>query len=523
MSDASRMDKGKDKGAGKVYLVGAGPGDPGLFTLKGVECVRRAGVVVYDYLASKELLAYVSPEAEVIYVGKKGGDHTMKQDDINQLLVDRGLAGKVVTRLKGGDSFIFGRGGEEALALRQAGVPFEIVPGISSAYAVPAYAGIPVTHRGLTTDVAFVTGHEDPAKTESSIKWDKLSTGVGTIVFLMGVKNLPWIVENLVANGRPPGTPVALIRWGTTPRQQTLTGTLSDIVQLVKEHKFKAPAITIVGEVVSLRDQLRWFEERPLFGKRVAVTRSRAQASDLVEALRQAGAEPVEFPTIRVVPPADGYAALDEAVARLRSGEPAYDWIVFTSVNGVEHFFSRLDRGGDVRDLKGIMLAAIGPATAAALGSRGLKPDYVPPEYRAEAVIEGLLAKGIAGSRVLIPRALEAREVLPEKLAQAGAEVDVVTAYETVLEGTGTEDMKQMLSAGEIDIITFTSSSTVKNFAQLLDGMDLSSLAGSVTVACIGPVTADTARELGLSVDLVADDYTIPGLVQALISQAQAG
>lgn len=514
------------KKTGKVYLVGAGPGDPGLFTLKGVECMRRAEVIVYDYLAGKPLLGYASPGAELVYVGKKGGDHTMQQEDINRLLVEKGLDGKVVTRLKGGDSFIFGRGGEEALALHEAGVPFEVVPGISSAYSVPAYAGIPVTHRGITTDVAFITGHEDSTKAESAINWEKLSTGVGTLVFLMGVKNLPYITEQLIRNGRDPETPVALIRWGTTPRQETLTGKLSDIVELVRERGFKAPAITIVGEVVKLREQLRWFEDRPLFGRRVVVTRSRAQASDLVEALNEAGAIPVEFPTIKVVPPADGYAGLDAAIGRIRSapaGEPAYDWLVFTSANGVEHFFDRLGLGGDVRDLKGLKLGAIGPATAAALKRRGLGLDFIPSEYRAEAIVEGLLERGAAGRRVLIPRAKVAREVLPEQLAQAGAKVELVNAYETVLDDAGAGDMKHMISEEKIDIITFTSSSTVKNFAALLDGFDLSALPASVTVACIGPVTAETAQELGIKVDLVAGEYTIPGLVKALVGGAGTG
>jgi uroporphyrinogen III methyltransferase/synthase len=324
---------------GRVYLIGAGPGDPGLFTLKGVECLKRADVVVYDYLAGKPLLGYARPDAELVYVGKKGGNHTMEQEDINQLLVDKGLEGHIVARLKGGDSFIFGRGGEEALALHKAGVPFEVVPGISSAYSVPAYAGIPVTHRGLTTDVAFITGHEDPTKAESTIKWDRISTGVGTLVFLMGVKNLPYIVEQLVANGRPEDTPIALVRWGTTTRQQTLTGTLTDIVDKVKQSGFKAPAITVVGEVVKLREELRWFEDRPLFGKRIVVTRSRSQASDLMAELESLGAVPVEFPTIKVVPPPDGFAALDGAIEKMRnSSEGPWDWLLFTSVNGVERF-----------------------------------------------------------------------------------------------------------------------------------------------------------------------------------------
>jgi len=515
------------KQTGKVFLIGAGPGDPGLFTLKGAECMRRADVIVYDYLAGKPLLVHARPDAEQIYVGKKGADHTMEQDDINALLVKLGQEGKVVARLKGGDTFIFGRGGEEAMALSQAGVPFEVIPGISSGYAVPAYAGIPVTHRGYTTEVAFVTGHEDPTKTESTINWEKLSTGVGTIVFFMGVKNLPYITERLTANGRSPETPVALIRWGTTPRQETITGTLADIVAKVKAAGFKAPAITIVGEVVKLREQLHWFEDRPLFGRRVVVTRSRSQASDLVDALAEAGALPLEFPTIKVVPPADDYAALDQAIMRIRSQAPpepsVYDWLVFTSVNGVEHFFTRLNRVGDVRDLKGLKLAAIGPATAAALERHGLKLDFVPPEYRAEAVVEGLLERGIKGQRVLIPRALEAREVLPEKLTEAGADVELATAYETVLDDTGAGELKNMLLAGEIDIITFTSSSTVKNFAALLDGYDLSALPATITVACIGPVTADTAKELGFRVDLVSTEYTIPGLVKALVESTGTG
>ncbi len=509
--------------AGKVFLIGAGPGDPGLFTLRGVQCLKAAGVVVYDYLASQDLLAYAAEGAELIYVGKKGGDHTMQQEDINRLLVEKGLAGRVVARLKGGDSFIFGRGGEEALALHQAGVPFEVVPGISSAYAVPAYAGIPVTHRGLTTDVTFITGHEDPTKAESNIKWDKISTGVGTLVFLMGVRNLPYIVENLLENGRPAATPVALVRWGTTPRQETLTGTLSSIVELVRERGFKAPAITIVGEVVSLREQLRWFENRPLFGRRIVVTRSRDQASDLVRALKEAGALPVEFPTIRVAPPECGYTGLDGAIGRIVSrGGPAFDWILFTSVNGVKSFFQRLEHQGDIRDLKGISLGAIGPATAAELERRGLRLDFVPSEYRAEAVVAGLLELGVSNRRVLIPRAREAREVLPQELSAAGAEVEVVTAYETVLEQAGVPEMKRMLKDGEIDIITFTSSSTVKNFVALLDGLDFAGLP-AVTVACIGPVTAKTANGLGLRVDIVAQKFTIPGLVQALAAWAAAG
>ncbi|MFW6239633.1 MAG: uroporphyrinogen-III C-methyltransferase, partial [Thermodesulfobacteriota bacterium] len=323
--------------SGKVFLIGAGPGDPGLITVRGRDCIAEADVVVYDYLAAPALLRHARPGAEMIYVGKKGGDHTLSQEGINALLVEKAGAGHVVARLKGGDPYIFGRGGEEAEALVDAGVPFEVVPGVTSGVAAAAYAGIPLTHRDHTTAVAFVTGHEDPNKAESTIDWPALARGVGTLVFFMGVGNLPKIVDQLVQNGRDPETPVALIRWGTTPKQVTVSGALSDIVEKVRAAGLKAPAITVVGGVVGLRERLGWFEKRPLLGRRVVVTRARHQASELVERLAALGADTLECPTIQVVPPSD-WTALDEALAALA----AYDWIIFTSVNGVRFFFERL-------------------------------------------------------------------------------------------------------------------------------------------------------------------------------------
>ncbi|NQU07936.1 MAG: uroporphyrinogen-III C-methyltransferase, partial [Candidatus Abyssubacteria bacterium] len=344
-----------------VYLIGAGPGDPGLISVKGARCIQKADVVVYDYLSNPRLLSHCKPGAEKIYVGKKGSKHTLEQGDINKLLVDKASAGNVVARLKGGDPFVFGRGAEEALALKEAGIPFEIIPGITAAVAAPAYAGIPVTHRDLTSTFALITGHEDPTKEESAIDWAKVATGIGTIAFYMGVKNLPRIAEKLIEHGRSPDTPVAVIRWGTTPNQQTVVGTLENIVQKVKEAGLKAPAITLVGEVVKLREDLNWFETRPLSGKKIVVTRSRAQSSEFVEQIESLGAEAVEMPTIRIADPED-FGPLDKAISKIE----AFDWIVLTSPNGAAALFERLDaRELDARALGGVKVAAVGAATAA--------------------------------------------------------------------------------------------------------------------------------------------------------------
>ena len=497
---------------GRVYLVGAGPGDPGLVTVKGIECIRKAEVIIYDYLASPALLSNVGPEAECIYVGKKGGDHTLSQEGINALICEKAREGKIVTRLKGGDPFIFGRGGEEAEILVDNGIPFEIVPGVTSAIAAPAYAGIPLTHRSHNATVAFVTGHEDPTKDESLIDWKALATGIGTVVFLMGVKNLPKIVDRLMANGRQPRTPVALVRWGTRPIQTSVTGTLDTIVDRVKQVGLKAPAIIVVGDVVSLRKRLKWFETRPLFGQRVLVTRARQQASRLVKALSELGAECVAFPTIDIAPPAD-WAPVDAAIATT----DRYDWLVFTSVNGVDYFFNRLfENKRDVRALSHIRTAVIGPATADRLRTYGFKSDIIPETYQAESVVDAFAGQEMSGKRVLLPRAAQARPVIPRALREMGATVDEVIAYRTrpIVDSDGT--LLAQLEKRQIDLITFTSSSTVRNFVSLLPADRLEDLLSTIAVASIGPVTSATAAELGVRVDLIAKTYTIPGLVNAI-------
>lgn len=495
-----------------IYLVGSGPGDPGLFTVKGVRCMEEADAVVYDRLAPEALLAYAKPEAERIYVGKKTGDPTMSQEDINALLVELGRSGKTVVRLKGGDPYVFGRGGEEALALIEAGLPFEVVPGVTSGVAAPAYAGIPVTHRNVSTSVAFVTGHEDPAKGRSDVDWKKLANGVDTLVLYMGVGRLEEISAALIAAGRSPETPVACVRWGTRPDQLTVTGTLEDIAGRVAEAGLKPPAITVVGDVVALRDEgLAWYERLPLFGRRVVVTRARAQAGELSARLEKLGAEVHEFPTIEIRPPAD-YGPLDAAISELDS----FGWIVFTSVNGVEAFVERLRHHGlDLRAVpRHAKVAAIGPATAQKLEEAGLRVDVIPEVYRAEALIRAL--DGLAGERVLIPRAKVAREILPDKLREAGAEVVVPPAYESVPTSEGREELVRRLLSGEIDCVTFTASSTVENFVGAFAAEKAARLLAGTWVACIGPITADTARRHGLRVDVEAEKYTIPGLVEAV-------
>ena len=499
--------------SGKVFLIGAGPGDPGLITVRGRDCIAAADVVVYDYLAAPALLRHARPGAEMIYVGKKGGDHTLSQEGINALLVEKAGEGHSVARLKGGDPYIFGRGGEEAEALVDAGIAFEVVPGVTSGVAAAAYAGIPLTHRDHTTAVAFVTGHEDPNKAESTIHWPSLARGVGTLVFFMGVGNLPKIVEKLVENGRDPATPVALVRWGTTPKQVTVSGTLADIAEKVRAAGLKAPAITVVGGVAGLRERLGWFEKRPLLGRRVVVTRARHQASELVERLADLGADTLECPTIQVVPPSD-WTPLDQALAALA----AYDWIIFTSVNGVRFFFERLfETGRDVRALGRARTAAIGPATAERLKDFGLNTDILPESYRAESVVDAFEGVDLKNRRVLIPRAAEARPILPAELIRRGAVVDEIPVYHTIQAREGVDDLHAGLAEGSVDMVTFTSSSTVRNFRALFPpDADPKTFLKGVTVASIGPITSETARELGFSVDVEAESYTIPGLVSAI-------
>jgi uroporphyrinogen III methyltransferase/synthase len=494
---------------GRVYIIGAGPGDPGLITLRGAECIREADVVIYDHLVNPDILRHAGGKAIRIYAGKQGGDHTLSQDEINRRLVEEAGQGKVVARLKGGDPFIFGRGGEEAEVLREAGIPFEVVPGVTSAIAVPAYAGIPLTHRGHTSTVAFVTGHEDPTKRESDIDWPALA-GIGTLVFLMGVKNLAAIAENLIRCGKDAATPAALIRRGTTPEQETLTGTLGDIAQKAEERRFAAPAILVVGGVVGLRETMNWFETKPLFGRGIVVTRPEAQAEEFAELLRAQGARVIPFPVIRIASP-ESSAPLDQALDKLET----YHWIVFTSANGVSSFFGHLrERGRDIRDLKGVRIATIGPATAAAVEALGIRVDLVPEEFISEGVVRAFAGEDLRGRRILLPRAAEARDVIPEGLAAMGAKVDVVTVYRTVRSDRNASELLPIFTEGKVDAITFTSPSTVTHFLGIMGpGFRLPP---PVRVACIGPVTAAAARKAGLTVDILQERYTIPGLVDTL-------
>jgi uroporphyrinogen III methyltransferase/synthase len=498
---------------GKVYLIGAGPGDPGLITVKGFACLQEADVVIYDYLANEQLLSSVKAGAEKIYVGKKGGDHTLSQEKMNALIVEKAREGKIIARLKGGDPFIFGRGGEEAEELADAGISFEVVPGVTSAIAVPAYAGIPLTHRSYTSTVAFITGHEDPTKEESQIVWEKVATGVGTLVFLMGVGNLSRIAAELVKHGRRPETPVAIIRWGTLPEQETYVGTLATIGEIAKAQRVKSPAIILVGEVVSLRKKLNWFETLPLFGKKIIVTRSREQASDLSERLRKLGALPIEFPTIEITPP-ESYADLDHCLGHLER----YDWIIFTSANGVRFFVERLlFLGRDIRDLKGPRIAAIGPKTADQLTGLKIKVDFVPREYRAEAIYEGLRKEELGGAKILIPRAKIARDILPEELRKTGAVVEVVEVYQTIRPGGGGERIRELLAKREIAAVTFTSSSTVSHFVELIGKERASKSMEGIQVASIGPITAQKAKSFGIETTIMPENYTVPSLVDSLV------
>ncbi len=499
---------------GKIYLVGAGPGDPKLLTLRGKECLQLADVVLYDYLANPALLDHARPDAERIYVGRRGRGEYSEQAEINRMMIEHAQAGKIVVRLKGGDPFVFGRGGEEAEAVAEAGLPFEVVPGVTAAVAAPAYAGIPVTHRTLASSVAVVTGHEDPLKPSPVVEWDRLASTSGTVVFLMGMKNLPAIVAHLTASGRAATTPVALIRWGTRTEQKTVIGTLADIVKKAEAANLEPPTVIVVGEVVRLRDKLNWFESRPLFGTTVLVTRPREQAAEFEDLLTGYGAHVVTFPTIAVVPPLD-WAPLDRAIADLAR----YDWIIFTSVNGVRFFFERLRvLGRDVRALGRARLCAIGPRTADVLAGAGFTADVVPAEFQAEGLVEALKKEKLQGARVLIPRAETARDLLPEELKSRGADVTVAVAYRTIRPQADAKEITERLRRREIGVITFTSSSTVRNFVELFaDENEARALSEHAAVACIGPITAETAETYGLRVRIRAKENTVPALAEAIV------
>lgn len=500
---------------GTVYLVGAGPGDPKLLTLRGKECLEQADVVLYDYLANEALLGHVSPRAERLYVGRRGRGQYRDQAEINRLLIDHAQAGKRVVRLKGGDPFVFGRGGEEAEAVAAAGLEFEVVPGVTAAVAAPAYAGIPVTHRTLASTVTFVTGHEDPTKDRSALEWTRLATVHGTLVFLMGMTNLPKIVQCLRAEGKPGSTPAAVIRWGTRVSQQTLVGTLDDIVEKATAAHMEPPTVIIVGDVVRLREQLNWFERRPLFGKRILVTRPKSQAPAFSDLISAAGGEALECPTIEIVPPED-WDPLDRALERLST----YNWLVFTSVNGIAPFMTRLrETQRDVRALAGLKICCIGPRTAEALSAYGLCADIIPDQFQAEGILEVLDERQVRCMRILIPRALVAREILPDQLRRRGAFVDVVPVYRTIRPAVATDRFIEQLRTRAIHIISFTSSSTVRNFVEVFSSQEeMARLVGETTIACIGPITAATAWEVGLKVHVVAEQNTIPALAEAIVT-----
>ena len=500
-----------------VYLVGAGPGDPKLLTVRGKECLELADVVLYDHLANPDLLKHAPLDAERIYVGRKGRGSYRDQEEINALLVSKAREEKCVVRLKGGDPFVFGRGGEEAETMAEAGIPFTVVPGVTAAVAVPAYAGIPVTHRTLASTVAFVTGHEDPTKSSSAMEWPRLASSKGTLVFLMGTKNLPQIVDRLIQEGKSPTTPVAVIRWGTYARQQTVIGTLSDIVEKVTKAHLSPPTVIVVGEVVRLRDHLNWCESRPLFGKGVLVTRPREQAPALSNLLAEQGAEPIECPMLEISPP-ESWDPVDEAIQELST----YDWIIFTSVNGVKAFMGRLwFHQKDARSLGTARVCCIGPQTKVEANRWGIVADLVPNEFQAEGILESLGQLGIQGLRILIPRAKVDREILPEQLGAMGASVRVVHGYQAVPPEAEGESLSDRFRNQDIQYLTFTSSSTVKNFCQLFtDREEMHELTQHATVACIGPITAQTVKDEGLSVDIVASENTVPALVDAIVAHA---
>ncbi len=496
---------------GIVYIVGAGPGDRKLITLKGVECLQRADVVIYDLLLNDTLLEHCPTHTEKIQAPDPRV-RTTRQAELNQMLIEHAKAGKVVVRLKGGDPYIFGRGGEEAVVLTEAGIPFEVVPGITSAIAASAYAGIPVTHREYASSVAFVTGHSAALRPDTNINWKQLATAVDTLVVYMGVAHLRQITERLTAHGRNPETPVSLVRVGTTSQQQVIQGTLDDIAQKAETAQLKSPALIVVGEVNRLRQQLRWFDTKPLFGKRILVTRARAQASEFAGLLETNGAEVIQFPTIEIRP-----LKLDSTYVRSIN---EYDWVIFTSVNAVEIFYGHLqEQGKDVRAFAETKICAVGPKTVEALNSIGIHPDFVPSHSRGSTIAAEI--EGVCGKKILLPRAKIASAVLPEGLRERGAHIDDVPLYDTLKvasdSGKGRDAIETDLLNGSIDFVTFTSSSTVTNFLEMFPTHTPADLLKSVQIAVIGPETQKTAIEHGMKVDVVAKQATIESLVEAII------
>ena len=500
--------------AGFVYLVGAGPGGAGLLTMQGKQAIERADVIVYDNLVSADILGYARADCVLLYAGKTPGRHHMPQSEINELLMREASKGSVVVRLKGGDPFVFGRGGEEAMALREQDISFEVIPGVSSAVAVPAFAGIPVTHRGLSSSLMVITGHEDPRKPGSSLDWEHISKHAGTLVIMMGMANLPKIVNRLMAYGKDASTPVAVIENGASCKQGTVCGDLSTIVSLAGQHQLKNPAIIVIGEVVKLREDIQWFEKRPLFGQRIIVTRSRHQASRLSSALSELGADVCEFPTIAIGAPSDPQQ-LSRAIKEL----PLYTWLVFTSANGVEACFSELyAQGHDVRFLANNRLVAIGPATLKALEDKGLRNILVTREHHGEGMARELLEQIGTGETVMLIQSEQARDTVSRMLVSCGVSLRTVGAYTTIPADADKDALIALLCREKPDAITFTSSSTVHNLIKMID-RDLALLDG-VKLCSIGPVTSETLREYGLEPTVQARDYCIEGLVQAIVEDA---
>ena len=499
-----------------VFLIGAGPGDPGLITVRGLDCLKRADVVLHDHLVNERLLRYARPDAELIDVGT-AAPRPMAQEAICYLIVEKAREGKVVARLKWGDPFVFDRGGEEALFLHEQGVAFEVVPGIPAGIGVPAYAGVPVTYPGGGDTLIMVRGYEDESRTMPDVDWASIARLEGTVVCYAGATQLPRILDALLSNGRAPDETGVIVQNGTQTSQTTRAGTLVDLLEELREHPLSRPAILVVGRVVGFRDHLRWFDARPLFGKRVLVTRPREQASELCDALSALGAETIEAPMIRIVP-AEDRGPLQEAASR--AGD--FDWIIFTSGNAVEAFMDALLAGNaDVRALKGPRLCTVGPSTAAKLGSYGIKVDLFPAEFRAEGVVEAIMRQGsLDGARVLVPRADIGREVIVEALRAAGAEVTDVTAYRTILDEPqreGTPDVYGMLLERKIDVVTFTSGSAVRNFTKIYGTEPAADLLRNTAVAAIGPLTAQAAEQLGIRISIQPTTYTIPALVEAIV------
>ncbi|MDB4991267.1 MAG: Uroporphyrinogen-III methyltransferase [Myxococcaceae bacterium] len=520
MTSSRTRDDRASESVGHVSLLGAGPGDPELITVRALRELSRADVILYDALVHPVLLEHRKPGAELVFVGKRAGRSSERQSSINARLIEAARRGVRVVRLKGGDPYLFGRGSEEAQALADAGIPFDVVPGVPSPMAASAYSGISLTHRDLASSVAYVTATESVEKDESAHDWSKLATATQTLVFFMGLRKLDSLMERLIEHGRDPETPAAVVSNASLPSQRTVVGKVCDIAQRAREAGLEMPALTIVGAVVGLHSRLAWFQQQPLFGKRVLITRPEGQSNEMARALREMGAEALELPTVQIVPPSDPahFAAHVLAVG-------GYDWAIFTSVNGVEAFFDVLDREQrDARILGGVQVAAIGPATSGALAKRGVRADVVPSEYRGEAVAAAICARqpDLRGKRVLIARAEVAREVMPELLRAKGAVVDVIPAYRTLpASDERFADIRARLEAGSIDIVAFTSSSTVQRLVEGL-GAGASALLRRTVVAAIGPVTADTAARLGLPAAVVAREYTAPGLIAALVAHARA-